>query len=604
MNLQEMFMRGIIGTDALYMCHYYELLTESKIMEHYLMYGTFADFRGCHVHANEELLAFCKKQNNMSEEADEDLPYQVECLTPASPTDVIIYGLDSTPSVNLISLHPKNIIQQERIHKLSQLIISEYEEERLNYAIKGCLASLSVRAQNAFSNALGHSVTYANILQHIFLNPDFDFHKIRNVGSKTIPELEAFVEWVYNAAINHNPMDHYEPINQKDILENLSYFDKLEVVLNDHCIGSTELRQNIAKSLNIFQCDADYPADTLTELFPYSKERIRQLRLSLNNRIVQQIIATRSVQVDFLSEYGLDISDDVVIITDDFKDLVNTRHNKDYTTRLISLMIGSYISSTHRFPGDYMDILTKRTQRMLVRYEWKSIPWIHEDLLNVFSLDSVMTELAKILATQRDSETVFSAHAYFKQNDVFGNPQLLARVRSMLTKILSAELGLSLQEDFTIILSPNKRMQHWRYVEAALQDLGTATSVEDIVARIALLWPNYPLTEHQVQVAISSNRDKFVNRYRSGLFMLPHFEEAQTVVNMSIRDMAYEYLCQQDAPISVDALLAYLIEFYPTTSKESVRNNLYEDKQDRFVFFPGACIGVKEKHEHLLSVLR
>ena len=86
--------------------------------------------------------------------------------------------------------------------------------------------------------------------------------------------------------------------------------------------------------------------------------------------------------------------------------------------------------------------------------------------------------------------------------------------------------------------------------------------------------------------------------------MLPHFEEAQSIVNMSIRDMAYEYLCQQEAPISVDSLLAYLIAFYPSTSKESVRNNLYEDKQDRFLFFPGAFIGVKEKHEHLSSVSR
>jgi hypothetical protein len=591
MNLQEMFMKGIIGTDALYMCHYHQLFTASDIMEHYITHGDFSEFRGCHSHANLELVAFCQTQISVTSSP---------VISEFDMQEIRGYK----PTMEFVSIQPRNAIQKERIHKLTQVALSEFEEQQLNHAIKERFATLSVRAQNAFANALGQTVTYENIRLHIFFNPDFDFYKIRNVGTKTVPELEGFVEWVYNTVIRFNPEDYYEPMDKNDALEGLNYFDKLDVVLMDQCIGSTELRQSIARTLNLFQSDSDYYADALTDILPLSKERIRQLRFSLNSRIALQIMATHSVEEDFLNEYGLDISGDTVIISDEFRDRVNSRHGKDYTTRLVSLMMGSYLSSSHRFPGDYKDILSKRSSKMLVRYEWKTIPWIHEDLLNAFFLDNMMTELSRVHATHRDADTIFSAIPYFQQDVLLENPDLIVRVRQMLSAILSLELGLTLQEDFMIILPPNKRMHHWRYVQAALEDIGTAASAEEIVTRIEMLYPDYPLTEHQVSTAINCNRDKFVNHYRSALFMLPHFEEAQNVVSIPIRDMAYEYLCEQEVPISLEDLLAYLVAFYPSTNKESVRNNLYEDKQNRFVFFPGACIGVKEKHEHLMSVLR
>jgi hypothetical protein len=376
------------------------------------------------------------------------------------------------------------------------------------------------------------------------------------------------------------------------------------VVLNDNCIGSKELHKHIARSLNLFQADAGFYADALSDMVPLSRERIRQLRYSLTKRISLQIIATKPGEVDFLNDYGFDVSRDTIVVSDEFKDRVNSRHGRDYTTRLVSLMMGSLLASTHRFPGDYMDILSKRPNKLLVRYQWKMTPWIHEDLLHAFSLDSMMTELAQVQSIHRDASTDFSVLSYFQHGVLPEDAVLLTRVRKMLAEILTLELGLTLQDDFTVTLPPNKRMHHWRYVETALEDIGTAAAADEIVERIALLYPDYPLTVQQVQVAINTNRDKFVNRYRSGFFMLPHFEEAQQQVCSTIRGMAYEYLCQQEQPISMDDLMVYLLPFYPATNKESVRNNLYDDKQDRFIFFPGASVGVKEKHEHLMSVLR
>jgi len=132
---------------------------------------------------------------------------------------------------------------------------------------------------------------------------------------------------------------------------------------------------------------------------------------------------------------------------------------------------------------------------------------------------------------------------------------------------------------------------------SASEVIGFGYTVSEIKEVILALFLQVRVILRQLEIALTASTMHVISRIRSGVYFLFHWPETASIDIRSIHDMAFYFLHEKKCPVSIIGVLNYLLPFYPSISRERVRNNLYGDSDGCFVFFSIAYVGLRsDKH--------
>ena len=156
MTIEEIYNKEEISVRSYHVCKYNNLNSVKDLKEYLISRKTFKNLRNCGRKSNKELIEICNKYQGANFE-------EVNIEKEENPL--------------------KNIISQ----------LTRVQREVINSFILINTNSLSVRSKNAISLHLKRNLKIKNFAEQILLSDKFKVSKIKNVGSKCIPELEVFI---------------------------------------------------------------------------------------------------------------------------------------------------------------------------------------------------------------------------------------------------------------------------------------------------------------------------------------------------------------------------------------------------------------------------
>ena len=117
-------------------------------------------------------------------------------------------------------------------------------------------------------------------------------------------------------------------------------------------------------------------------------------------------------------------------------------------------------------------------------------------------------------------------------------------------------------------------------------------TIPDIIRIASEQYPLYPFQEDEVRIALREDtRIQYIRRGAQQTQYLLASRNAPT----SIRDAVVKVLSNSDTPVPLDDIVSYVLAFFPTSSKNSIRTSLLSDGQNRFVQFDGGKYGLSSR---------
>jgi RNA polymerase sigma factor (sigma-70 family) len=280
MTLNEIRDNSKFSVRAFNVCRFNQLYNIDLILEYYSTNNSFINLRNCGEGTNYELIKFCKD------------------------------------SLGAKHLHPnpsKEEVNNPYLSVLDQL--SRKQREVINSFILVNIDSLSIRSQNAIRINLRRNFKIKNFIQS-FLSKSFDVVLMKNVGKKSIPEIEVFIQIVseFIDEVNQTKDDQLLTILRnryliqktfslytipKEVLESESIFRLANFLLDKNALFNKKETTIIKKTLNVYDYFEEYTLDEIAQQIGLSRERVRQLR----KKCIEQL----STKFDFLQNFNEDI---------------------------------------------------------------------------------------------------------------------------------------------------------------------------------------------------------------------------------------------------------------------------------------------------------
>lgn len=151
MTLEEINIIYDISVRTYNLCLSNDLISKERIVDYYVKNKNFLGVRGCGKKSNEELIELCEI--------------------------FIKEGIDDSADVQ------KDILN----------VLSIESELKINLFILECNKLLSKRSYNGISSYLNEDFSYQNFIREIINNHRFELSSIKNIGAKSILELESYI---------------------------------------------------------------------------------------------------------------------------------------------------------------------------------------------------------------------------------------------------------------------------------------------------------------------------------------------------------------------------------------------------------------------------
>lgn len=496
-------------------------------------------------------------------------------------------------------------------------IINEFnpfKKAALNHHIEYLISNLKIRARNGITQFFGETFTAKEIIETIY-SYSFDFQDIKNIGSKTVSELNdfkadisSFIETLRFIEDDHLSREYAKlivkttfsnlPINFNEQFETvfdntgkiklfkLIYF----LIENGHILKQKEKQlfyylytEGCNKSLEQIGLELDL-----------GKERLRQLRIIFEDEVQDYFRFILSFNSQDLVTYSISTDTHFKIIDKDFIQKINTAEDVKFNILFYSILFGLFLENSHSVLGDDENISGKGNYSNTIRY--KNCYLIEKIIFNSFNFESFANDINANLSN-RITET-YSLHfeGYLLQ---FMNPdgkQYLSSIKETCEVILYNEFDLVVNNEGYIVFERNVRKTLPEYTFEILEELGKMTKVEDIVKAINNKYPELDTNEQSIRATLQREKDLYIYIGRTSTYGLKKWElENKAIRGGTIRDIAEEYLEKFDTPQHTYDIVNY-VKQYRDTSGTSIFRNIQAEDKNRFVFFEGGYIGLKRKN--------
>lgn len=246
MTIEEIYRKEKISVRSYHVCKCNNLNTIQDLKEYYYKHTSFYKLANCGRRSNEELIEICNKDPEENSE---------------------------NPEVEIKKESPLKIITSE---------LTRVQREVINSFIFVNTNSLSVRSKNAISLHLKGNLKIKHFAEKILLSESFTVKKIKNIGTKYIPELEIYISIIKDFLVEVSQSnDEKYLISLKnnfliqrtfsiskipcEILESESIFLLTDFLLNQNALFDGTQTVIIKKALKIYQNQKELTLDDIAQ---------------------------------------------------------------------------------------------------------------------------------------------------------------------------------------------------------------------------------------------------------------------------------------------------------------------------------------------------
>lgn len=576
MTIEKIYYSEDISVRSFNVCNDNDLKDLNAILKHYCEHKTFGNLRNCGRKSNEELTALCLKY------IDYDSDHFPEPLKPEKKLISTINNFTRT--------------QRE--------IVNSFIEINKN--------GLSNRSKNAITSFLNGNLKIRNITERILTNDRFNFQDIKNVGTKTVTELKSFFDsiiyFIEKVSEVENENDLVALRNRyfiektfsissipNEILESQSIFSLVDFLISKDAIFDKNENIIFQKAFKIYDKQPELTLDDIVEEINISRERVRQIRKAIVEKLYNSLEFTRNIEDDIHQKYNIDQNKLLINIEDELNNLINDVNKTNFSNEFNSFIIYTYISGRFDLIGEIEDVLLPKNFNSRERHNWDNFYLVNKKISCLFNFIDFANDLDKRSSERIEESYIFNFKSYLLSFLTSTNLDVINNISEVAEKILNNEFGIYIDTDDNIKFNRNSLKQAHEYVYEALKLLGKPSKVDEITKKVEELHPDYETNEAKVRVSMK-RQNGFVPIGRRSIFGLKEWEnQLENFKGGTIRSIVSEYLESEIDPKHISAIAEYVLNYRPNTYERSILDNLKADETKTFIFFKNSTIGLKSK---------
>lgn len=576
MTLDEIYRKEEISVRSYHVCKYNNLNSVKDLKEYYYKNKSFDKLRNCGRKSNEELIEICSKFQEV------------------------------------YSKNQEFEIKKENPLKTIILELTRVQREVINSFILVNTNSLSVRSKNAISLHLKGNLSIKNFAEKILLSNNFTVNNIKNIGAKSIPELD-----IYITLIKDFLLDVSETENEKhlislknnfliqrtfslskipiEILESESIFLLTDFLLNQNALFDQTQTIIVKKALKIYLNQKELTLDGIAIEVNLTRERVRQIRKICLDDLFDKLLFIQNFNDDLFQKYNIDINSNQIEINSSVVDNINITNKTNLSREFITYILFAYSFDNFSLIGNIEDVLQPKYFNNRNRHNWNNFYLIEKEIVTEIDFNSLANDIDSRISDRIEESYSFSFKSYLSKFLTNSNIEILDIAFPIGEKIVNEEFELYLDLEENLIFKRNTNKQAYEYTYEALEQLGKPSKVKEIFEKVIELHPNYDTEEAKIRVSMKK-KNGFVPIGRKSVFGLKKWEdELENFKGGTIRDIVEEYLSQFTTPKHISDITKHVLKYRPKSNQYSILQNLKLDESGLYIFFKGSQIGLLTK---------
>uniref|UniRef100_UPI003216EA29 hypothetical protein n=1 Tax=uncultured Draconibacterium sp. TaxID=1573823 RepID=UPI003216EA29 len=492
------------------------------------------------------------------------------------------------------------------------------KKELIENIIHSFCIDLSPRASNALKHYLDDEINLKAI-KSIFTDKYFQLKNIRNIGAKSISELQIFLNTVQKqieiiaASKNDELSDewfksfmkrnfHLSPAilaeigKDYDFSKGIPIFKTLQVLIEREILFNSNEKVVFEKGLMFNNSYKYYSLGKIGETLNFGTERTRQWRNGLYNKLNSKFAFLKLSELDTLNLYGIDINSDMIIIDDEIVSEINTKENNAFNKLFVNKVFSIILDKTFSIIGNEKSIVFHKRNRSA--YNWNSTYLIQKRIVTVFNFESFIDDVNKRLSEiiKVDYSIHFKTYLVnFQKSTTLDNFQSLIQICEYL---IYSEFGLSLDNSKNITFKRNIPKLVVEYVCELLKERDELMTITQIYDTLNSKYPDKIKSKEGLRSCCARSAN-LIYFGRSSTYGLKVWEKEKNIKGGTIRTIVEEFLAKHCEPKHIKEIEKYVIK-YRNTNATKIYANLKLEKSNMFVFFNGFLVGLQSKdYSHL-----
>jgi hypothetical protein len=227
---------------------------------------------------------------------------------------------------------------------------------------------------------------------------------------------------------------------------------------------------------------------------------------------------------------------------------------------------------------------------------WHNVFLIKNDFAEIFDFDKFKTDFKEM---QLNNKTEYLLDI---QNFVADCGCWKKRVPDAIDNIVNITKDI-LRYEFQIYPETDGRVKIFAYKKKTLSDIvydilknnANPMHLLEIFAEFKRIYPEHHYSDPTQLRPCLLKHESISYRNRKSIYVL---KEWTHVKFGTIRNCVMEFLAQKRSPQSAKSITNYVLQYFPETNNASVRTSMFNDTQQRFVFFNNELFGLSHKTYH------
>lgn len=338
MQLEELLKTFELSQRSFNLCTDNNINSVKELIEYFLLHKTFKNLRNCGDKSNNELIEIC------------------------------MYYLEFDEYKQLIICNAENEIQIEandadnfNLNRTQREIINTFIEVNINY--------LSNRSRNAILEHFEKNIKIKNLIQNNLFSISFDTSKIKNVGSKCIPEINEFVSNVKDFVFEVSKTEDEKELNKlknkyliqrtfsigdipNEILEKQSIFKLTEFLFSNYYLYKERDTIILNDCLFLFSSEETKDLNEIAKKHYLTRQRVEGIRKEGLNTLFDKLLFLKNFYDESFTKYKIEENSGTYEISDEIVTNINNDNQTNFTKQFITFIIYVYLSDNVALIGN------------------------------------------------------------------------------------------------------------------------------------------------------------------------------------------------------------------------------------------------------------